>query len=407
MRSIKNILLLLAGVAFFLTACDKVADLPSYNDATAPVLTADKTTIASLPADSNNVALRLSWTDARHSTDSANVKYTIEIDSAGKNFTRPTRFVVMGNQLARTFTAKELNNMLLGYNYPFNVPVDMDVRVISSYANNNEPKASNTVRIKMTPYKVPPKVPLPTTGKLFLVGGATQGGWNNPVPTPAQEFARLDETTFAGVFQLNGGSEYLVLPENGVWSKKYALENNTLPGIENGGVFGYHVDGQPAPDPYTQNFKGPAANGWYKIVLDFQQGRFTVTPYVHALPTDLFIVGDATAGGWNNPVPVATQKFTRVNSSVWEITLPLTGTKEFLVLPENGAWNKKFALSNNTVTGIRSGGEFGYHVDGQPQPDPFTQNFVSPTANGTYKITLNFAAPTTQPGASGRFTIAP
>src|SRR4051812_12146354 len=220
MRRIFNLVLLVTGMAAVMVACDKADSLPVYSSGTASTLSASSTTIAPAPADSNNTALTLSWTSPKYATDSSTYKYTIEIDSAGKNFSKPFTKVVTG-KMAASFTAKELNNFLVGRGYAFNTPVDMEVRMTSSYTNNNERITSNIVKIKMTPYKVPPKVALPTTGKLFLVGDATAGGWNNPVPTPSQEFARLDETTFAGVFQLTGGKEYLILPQNGDWGHKY------------------------------------------------------------------------------------------------------------------------------------------------------------------------------------------
>lgn len=211
-----------------------------YTAGTAPVLTASAATIATAPADSNKTALTLSWSNPKHATDSHSYKYTVEIDSATKNFTRASTKIVTGVS-GTSFTGKELNNILLSYGYAFNVPVDMEVRLISSYANNNERLISNTLKIKMTPYKVPPKVVLPSSGKLFLVGDASQGGWNNPVPVPSQEFAKLDETTWGGIFQLNGGKQYLVLPVNGDWSNKFAITNNNA-GMSAGGDFGYNLN---------------------------------------------------------------------------------------------------------------------------------------------------------------------
>jgi hypothetical protein len=388
-------LLFLAGLAVAFVACNKVADLPHYGKGGSVTLSSSTATVAALPADSTKDVLTLSWTSPGYATDTSNYKYTIEIDSANKNFSKPASKVVVGSRSA-TFTAKELNTILLDRGYAFNVPVDMDVRVISSYANNNERLISNTLRIKMTPYKIPPKVALPTTNKLFIVGDATQGGWNNPVPTPSQEFARLDETTFAGIFNLVGGKEFLILPSNGDWSKKYALTDNSVSGISAGGNFGYHVDGQAAPDPFTQNFKSPATSGLYRIELDFQLGKFTITPYTSTLPTNLFIVGDATAGGWNNPVPVPSQQLTRVNSSVWTITMPMIGGKQYLLLPSNGDWSHKYAVASNSVTGLSAGGDFGYD---------FADNFPGPSASGTYTLTVNFAQRGTAANAAGKFTV--
>jgi hypothetical protein len=217
---------------------------------------------------------------------------------------------------------------------------------------------------------VPPKVALPTTGKLFLVGDASQGGWNNPVPVPTQEFAQLDETTWGGVFNLVGGKQYLVLPLNGDWGHKFSVADGSVPAT--GGDFGYDL---------STNFNGPATGGWYKIILDFQRGKFTVTPFTSVLPDNLFIVGDATAGGWNNPVPVPSQQLTRQNSSVFKLSLPLIGGKEYLLLPVNGDWTHKYAVQDNSIPGLSAGGDFGYD---------FAKNFPAPATSGNFTITANF-----------------
>lgn len=371
MRSIIKLLLIITGITAFLSSCDKVADLPFYGTGTSPSLAISSTNIAPLAADSDKVALTLTWTDAKYATDVTNVKYTIEIDSAGKNFSNPASKVVIG-KLSTTFTAKELNIILLNRGYTINSTVGLDVRVTSSYTNNNQKLSSDLIRIKYTIYKVPPKVPVPTSGRLFLVGDASQGGWNNPVPVPSQEFVKLDETTWGGIFQLNGGKQYLLLPVNGDWGNKFAVANNSVTGLSSGGDFGFNLN---------DNFPGPATSGLYKIMVDFQTGKFTVTPYSSVLPTNLFIVGDATAGGWNNPVPVPSQQLTRSNSVVWQITLPLTGGKQYLLLPVNGDWSHKFAVANNSAAGLWAGGTFGYD---------FNDNFPGPPTSGTYTITVNF-----------------
>ncbi|MFO0414871.1 MAG: SusE domain-containing protein, partial [Bacteroidota bacterium] len=185
--------------AFALYSCEKADKLPVYGDGQSPVLSVSATTVAPPPADSNKVALTLNWSNPQHAQDSSLYKYVVEIDSSGRNFSKSTKVELVGKRTL-SWTAKELNAVLLSYGFAFNVAYDVDLRVTSSYGNNNEKKTSNTVKIKATPYKIPPKVALPSSGKLFIVGGATQGGWNNPVPVPAQELAQIDETTFGGIF---------------------------------------------------------------------------------------------------------------------------------------------------------------------------------------------------------------
>jgi hypothetical protein len=372
MRSALKFFLFMTGISIFSMSCDKVNDLQTFGNGSAPVLTVSAATIAPPASDSDKVALTLNWSFPAYATDSANMKYTIEMDSTGKNFARANTKVVT-KALSASYTAKELNEILLAKGYAFNVPVDMDVRVISSYANNNERLTSNVLKVRMTPYKIPPKVALPTSGKLFLVGNATQGGWNNPVPTPSQEFTRIDETTFGGIFQLNGASEYLVLPVNGDWGNKYSLAGNTAPGLNAGGTFGFN---------FADNFPGPTAAGWYKIILDFQSGKYTVTPFTqqHDLPTELYIVGDATPGEWNNPVPVPSQKFTRLTSTKFEIaSLPMTAGKKYLLLPTNGDWGKKFG-SDGASANTKLKGTF----------KPEGGDMDAPDVSGNYKITIDF-----------------
>ncbi|MCE3281317.1 MAG: hypothetical protein K0Q66_54 [Chitinophagaceae bacterium] len=373
MKQFMKLCLLVIAVAAVLTACEKAESLALFGTGTAPVLSASSSSIAPVAADSNNVALTLSWTNPKHATDSANQKFTIEIDSSGKNFSNPYTTVVTGS-LSKSFIAKELNEMLLSKGYAFNVPVGMDVKVTSSYLNNNERLSSNVLKIMMTPYKIPPKVALPASNRLFIVGSATQGGWTNPVPVPSQELTRIDETTWGGIFQLNGGQFYLLLPVNGDWSNKYSVANNSIAGLSAGGDFGYNL---------AQDFPSPSTSGLYKIIVDFQTGKFTVTPFTqqHGLPADLFIVGGATPGGWSNPVPVPSQKFTRLTSTKFELaSVALTAGQMYLLLPENGNWGKKYGVADNTAAGIKLGATLV----------PEGQDIPSPDVSGNYKITVDF-----------------
>lgn len=386
MRTIINSALLLMGFALLLQACDKKDTLSVYGEGTTTVLSSSATTLAPAPADSNNTALTLTWTSPLYSTDTANYKFVIEMDSAGKNFSKVTSKTVMG-KLSTSYLAKELNSMLLSRNYAFNVPVDMEVRLVSSYGNNNERRISNVVKIKMTPYKIPPKVALPATNKLFIVGSATDGQWTNPVPLPTQEFSRLDETTWAGVFHLIGGGSYLLLPENGQWTKYgFIGANNTNP--VTGGDF----------KPEGGDLLAPATTGMYKIVVDFQFGKFAVTPYTGTLPTDLFIVGNATPGGdatgWNNPVPIPAQQFTRVNSSLFELTVGLNADKSYLFLPVNGSWDNKYGGLGANNTNNVNGDDIKYNGS----------DMKAPAVSGNYKISVNFAASNID-GASAKTTL--
>src|SRR5690348_9984959 len=119
MKSIFKIFLLVSAIATVMVACDKVGELPHYSNGSAVTLSASATAAAPLAADSNKTALTLTWTDPKYATDASHVKYTIEIDSTGKNFANAATRVVVA-ALKDTITAKELNNILLAKGYAFN-----------------------------------------------------------------------------------------------------------------------------------------------------------------------------------------------------------------------------------------------------------------------------------------------
>ncbi len=375
MKNIIKIVFHFAMLVFIFAGCHKVADLTVASNGTPVTVFSSATTVAPAPADSLKTALTLTWTSPNYATAPTNYKYIVEIDSTGRNFSKEVTRVITGvanPNLTTSFTGADLNAILLGYGYAFNAPATMDIRITSSYANNNEILRSNIIKVVMSAYKIPPKVAPPASGRLFLVGDATNGGWGNPVPTPSQELDKIDSVTYGGVFDLIGGKQYLILPVNGNWDNKYAVADNSISGLSAGGDFGYNL---------SSNFPGPATSGRYTIMVDFQHGKFTVAPYTQVMPDSLYLVGDATPGVWNNPVPVPSQQFTRVNSSKFSITVSLTGAKEYLMLPVNGNWDHKFAVADKTVAGLSAGGSFGYDK---------SDNFPGPTASGTYKIDADF-----------------
>lgn len=367
-----NKLWLVAFTLLVVTACEKVADLPLYNNGEASVLSASATTVAPPAADSSKALITFSWTSPKYATDTSRMKYTIEIDSAGRNFSKAVSKVVTG-ALTTTFTAKEFNAVLLGFGFEFGKPYDVDVRIISSYANNNERIIGNTVKIKATPYKVPPKVGLPATGRLFITGGATDFDWTNPNPMPAiRELTKLEETKWGGIFHFSGSGNYLILQEAGNWDDKYAVADKSLPGLAKGGSFGFKLS-----DDFPAGFTDGA--GWYKLILDFQAGTFSAVKVDNALPEALYITGDATASSWTN-APPETQRFTEISNGLFELTTDLLPGKYFKFLSSNGNWAPQFGGSSGT------GGTLGANYGGGSDPDAVP----SSATGGTYKIQVNF-----------------
>lgn len=589
MKHISKLILCLVGVAAIFMACNKVGPLAYYGNGTAPVLTSSVTAINPTSADSANVVLTLNWTNPKYATDSATQKFVIEVDSAGRNFEKAVAFEVKG-PLSYSFTGGKLNNVLANFGFKAGQPFDMELRVTSSYANNNEQYKSNAVKVTMTPYLVPIKLhpsstaaltltlpqatsnaisfdwnasaygsntinyalqmdtaggkftnpqmfkygtnlnasiiqndlntaiinagvlggstknmefrvvsylgtdysnPLvysdtvninittyaPVPPNLYIVGDATPGGWSNPVP-PSQQFTKVDDYSYSITIGLTAGKSYLFLPVNGKWDHKYGgtsatggtlLADGAVPGSNTpapsvSGVYkivvnfqtntytltkievpsNLYIVGDATPGGWSNpvavpdqqfsaidnvtyaivihleagksylflpvngdwghkyggsdagggtlladgavpgsNTPAPATSGLYRIVVNFSTNTYTVSPYTG--PDNLYIVGDATAGGWSNPVPTPSQQFTKVGNATFTITLPLNGGKSYLWLPVNGDWSHKYGGTNATGGDILADGA----VPGSNTP--------APSADGTYKITVDFV--------TGKYTV--
>ncbi|MDE3234409.1 MAG: SusE domain-containing protein [Bacteroidota bacterium] len=366
--------LLLAGI---FAACEKKVDpLPIYAPGTAAMLTASTNTIAPAMADSNKTVLTLNWTNPNYSVDSNTVKYIVEVDSSGRNFAKEVTKTVIGSRTA-SYTAKELNNILLAFGFAYNTAYNIDVRITSSQGNNNEQLKSNTVTIKFTTYVVPPKVTPPSSKTLFLVGSATAGGWGNPVPVPAQQFKMLDSVTYQGTFFLNGGQQYLLLPVNGDWTHKYSVQDNTVQGLSAGGSFGADL---------PQNFPGPAVTGFYKITVDFQHGTFVVASAgAYGL---LYVPGDYQ--GWS-PATASTLGAPK-NDGNFEgyVNFPSGGTYQFKFTTTPDWSNALGDAGNGTLS--TSGGNLSVPAAGYYKINANTVNNTWSATKTAWSLIGSFAA---------------
>ncbi|MEO6669893.1 MAG: SusE domain-containing protein [Ferruginibacter sp.] len=136
------------------TSCKKLDKPTVSGNGSEVVLSSSSSSLTPSAADSNNVVVSFTWTNPGYATDTANYKYVLEIDSAGRQFTKEATKTVYGSN-STTLTGRELNNILLNYGFTLGVPYELEVRLSSSYGNNNEKYVSNTLRISVTPFNDP------------------------------------------------------------------------------------------------------------------------------------------------------------------------------------------------------------------------------------------------------------
>jgi hypothetical protein len=257
-----------------LSACEKAEEKEVFLGGKLPVLTASVSGSVPLSFDTQDQqAVKFSWTNPEYQfasgISSQNVSYVLEIDEVGKNFAGANKkSISVSNDLSVSYTQRQFNIVLSDLKLALGKPAAIEVRLIASLGAVDTKFNSNSIRFNVTPFAPPPKVPIPAQSNLWVIGDAFESGWNNPLPDPfvnSQKFTKVSETVYELVVNFKGGGAYKMLQDNGVWGTQYHM----VQGDANGGTF-EKKDADPA-------FVGPSTPGSYKIVVNFQDGLFTVT----------------------------------------------------------------------------------------------------------------------------------
>jgi starch-binding outer membrane protein SusE/F len=98
---------------------------------------------------------------------------------------------------------------------------------------------------------------------------------------------------------------------------------------------------------------------------------------------DLYIVGDATPGGWpplsNDPL---VEKFTKISATYYQLTIHLNADKEFKFVEIPGQWVQQWSVKTEQTSGDPATLNADLYFNGA--------NCRAPSATGNYKITVDF-----------------
>jgi hypothetical protein len=172
MKSLVKYFFCAAGL-MLIQSCKKIGNLPFYKNGTAVTLTSSKTSVVPTLADSLSNVVTFSWTNPKYATDSNTYKFILEIDSSGRNFSKEMTKIVAGST-STGLTGRELNNILLNFGFSLGTPYDIDVRVTSSYSNNNEKYLSNVVKISVASFSDPSALASAQTSVTLALATASQ-----------------------------------------------------------------------------------------------------------------------------------------------------------------------------------------------------------------------------------------
>ena len=107
--------------------------------------------MAGTAADSLKNVLSFTWSDPQFSVGLDNSKFTVLVGAHGQNFTSFQSKSFSG-VLTGALLGKELNAMAIKFGGTIGTVIALDLKVVASQANNNEPLSSSVVQVNVTPY---------------------------------------------------------------------------------------------------------------------------------------------------------------------------------------------------------------------------------------------------------------
>jgi len=308
----KKLLIIILGSFALLSACKKDKLVQVSQNITPPVLVhpATDTAFVVTAADSSQL-FNIKWKTANYGA-SAVLSYFVQIDSAGKNF---SKLVSLGNTTGFDTTMSlsygALNSLLTtGLNLTPNAPASLELRV-GSAVYGKDTVFSKVVKIALTTFK--------PTDRLWL-----PGSYEGYAPASAPYIPLQSPNMFEGYayFSAPGNFKFTSAPDY----------NHVIYG--DGGNGKLTTVGNPADIVFN-------TAGVY--LLDANTSALT---YSASLISSMGIIGPATPGGWNSSTDM-----TYKGNYVWSITLNLLGNNP-LKFRANEAWDINYGPAVDALTGV-------------------------------------------------------
>lgn len=291
-------------------SCQKFDSTPQFAKSNSTLtVSASTTAVAVAAADSLKDALTLTWNDPKYAVGLANTKFTVMVSPTGSSFATfgSKQFVGV---LKGDLSGKDINGIAVQLGATIGQPIAMDVKVLASQENNNEPIYSNTLQVTVTPY-----------GDLSLA--ATSLDVVCAAVTASEVGDTLSWTVafngFAGVktYQMEyakGGTAFASptpVDITGFMKTFTQLDLNKI-------ALGFGTAPGSAGDV---DFRIKATNEKGAVVYS---NTVTVSVTTYVANNSIGIIGDATPGGWNTDTDMYRLDPAN-NPGAWTVIIKLTG----------------------------------------------------------------------------------
>lgn len=265
-------------------ACVELEPTPQFKESNETFeASANVNTLAAAADDSLENVITFSWNDPKYSVGLDQSKFAVQVGRTGGSFSRFLTKDFTG-VLSGSLLGKEINGMALKLGGVIGQPIALDVRVIASQSNNNEPKSSTVIALTVTPYGDLAITPSDESVVLAAVTASEVGvsfSWTSAfngfsgVKTYQLQYAPGgDAFVGATTVDISGFSKSFSQFD----LNKLALVNGVSPGQEG-----------------TVDFRIKATNELGNVLYS---NTATITIKTYIAFNSIGIIGDATAGSW-------------------------------------------------------------------------------------------------------------
>lgn len=309
MKTIYNLMLIALSI-LMLGACKK--DEMELDKGSTPLkleISEDAVVLSQFVEDKE--AVKFSWGAGSNQGTGAAISYLFEMDLKDNNFAGGIK-----KNIGKTdshfisYTNKELNDSLKTV---WNIPVDdeksytFEARVTAVVSDPSvETQISNVIVFDVQPYKY-------RTLRLYLIGDATPGGWNIEQATlMTMDAENKDVFTWEGKL-LKKDFRFICQNTSGSWWPGYVKDS------DNEGKAKYFATEPAGEDDIKFMIDAP---GIYRITINTSTLDVVIDPIdVEDPEPELYLIGDATTGGWNVPQATKMNYIESAQSFEWEGTL--------------------------------------------------------------------------------------
>ena len=364
--------------AFFFNACEDDRELTvlDLSQTQNPAITnpSDGQSLILLQENADELYV-IEWSPAVYTLDNVpEVRYFLQVDMAGNDFENPTDLINTAGLKYET-TVGSMNQRLVGMGLEPGVATDLEFRVYAflTLASETTFAFSDAITLTITPYEdfiyVKP---------IYMLGSGTPAGWDN---NAASEMYHIEDGEFALVERLgDNGDMVKFISMLGAWAPQWGAEPG---GTAEQGELAYRpTEDDPDPDPILITDLEP---GDYRVVADTANMTYHISKATEAL----YLLGSATAAGWDNE---AALEMTKDAPGMFSIVTNLTAGEDmfFKFIEVPGQWAPQYGTDDD---GTWESGRLVFRPT-EAEPDP--PAIPAPDETGSYLIEVNLSNRTYQ-----------